>query len=301
MARIRSVHPGIYTDEAAASVSIAARWLLTGLWVNADDGGGFAWKPVTLKMSIFPGDNVDVSPLLDELERQNIIKKYEFEGRQYGAIRNFGQFQSPRKPNRTNPMPAEFRKFCCSEHVLTKQEAAQCDKRQNQDELKEGKCGKSPNSCELKGDESRKSPNSGALNECQYGIGEGEGEGKGEDIPSLRSGPPEPVAQPDQPVDARTMLFREGETLLHHMTGKPKAQCRALTGKWLKTCRDRCDLLLSIIREAAEHRPADVVSWIEGAVRHRTSKGPDAIASQWNLEGYDLDAGLENLNTEVVK
>lgn len=120
-------------------------------------------------------------------------------------------------------------------------------------------------------------------------------------IPSLRSGPPEPVAEPDQPVDARTMLFREGKTLLHHMTGKSEAQCGALIGRWLKTCRDRCDLLLSIIREAAEQRPADVVSWIEGAVRHRTSKGPDAIASQWNLEGYDLDAGLENLNTEVVK
>lgn len=119
--------------------------------------------------------------------------------------------------------------------------------------------------------------------------------------PSLRSGPPEPVAEPDQPVDARTMLFREGKTLLHHMIGKSEAQCGSLIGRWLKTCRDRCDLLLSIIREAAEHRPADVVSWIEGAVRHRTSKGPDAIASQWNLEGYDLDAGLENLNTEVVK
>ncbi|MCP1258537.1 DUF1376 domain-containing protein [Acetobacter lambici] len=120
-------------------------------------------------------------------------------------------------------------------------------------------------------------------------------------IPSLRSGPPEPVAEPDQPIDARTLLFREGKTLLHHMTGKSDAQCGNLIGRWLKTCRDRCDLLLSIVREAAEQRPADAVSWIEGAVRHRTSKGPDAIASQWNLEGYDLDAGLENLNTEVVK
>lgn len=104
-------------------------------------------------------------------------------------------------------------------------------------------------------------------------------------LPSLRSGRLAPPAEPDQPVDARTMLFREGETLLHHMTGKPKAQCRALTGKWLKTCRDRCDLLLSIIREAAEHRPADVVSWIEGTVRHRASGGASSrherVAEAW--------------------
>ncbi|MFT9361267.1 winged helix-turn-helix domain-containing protein [Acetobacter okinawensis] len=105
------------------------------------------------------------------------------------------------------------------------------------------------------------------------------------DKPSLRSGPPEPVAEPDQPVDARTMLFREGKTLLHHMTGKPEAQCGNLIGRWLKTCRDRCDLLLSIIREAAEHRPADVVSWIEGAVKHRTSNGltprHERVAEAW--------------------
>ncbi|MFT8723321.1 MAG: hypothetical protein ABF759_12225 [Acetobacter malorum] len=104
-------------------------------------------------------------------------------------------------------------------------------------------------------------------------------------LPSLRSGPPEPVAEPDQPVDARTMLFREGKTLLHHMTGKSEAQCGALIGRWLKTCRDRCDLLLPIIREAAEHRPADVVSWIEGAVRHRASGGApsrhERVAEAW--------------------
>ncbi|MFT9252012.1 MAG: hypothetical protein ABF567_02935 [Acetobacter okinawensis] len=104
-------------------------------------------------------------------------------------------------------------------------------------------------------------------------------------IPSLRSGPTEPVAEPDQPVDARTMLFREGKALLHHMTGKSEAQCGSLIGRWLKTCRDRCDLLLSIIREAAEQRPADVVSWIEGAVRHRASGGASSrherVAEAW--------------------
>jgi hypothetical protein len=117
------------------------------------------------------------------------------------------------------------------------------------------------------------------------GVNHQEAEAEAEaDKPSLRSGrlaPPEP----DQPVDARTMLFREGKTLLHHMTGKPEAQCGNLIGRWLKTCRDRCDLLLSIIREAAEHRPADVVAWIEGAVKHRTSNGlasrHERVAEAW--------------------
>lgn len=33
MARIRSVHPGLYTDEAFMTLSMAARVLIVGLWL----------------------------------------------------------------------------------------------------------------------------------------------------------------------------------------------------------------------------------------------------------------------------
>ncbi|KSV84558.1 hypothetical protein N183_12085 [Sinorhizobium sp. Sb3] len=111
MARIRSIHDGFFTDERLVSVSSFARLLFLGLGVQADDKGVFEWKPITLKMRIFPADNVDVVDLLAELEGIDAIQKYEIDGRQYGAIRNFRKFQRPKSPNDVHPITDEFRTY----------------------------------------------------------------------------------------------------------------------------------------------------------------------------------------------
>ena len=118
MARIRSVHPGFFTDERLVCVSMSARMLFIGLGVEADDKGTFEWKPLTLKMRIFPADNLDVSTLLAELEEVDAIVAYEIDGRKYGAIRNFRKFQKPKTPNDIHPMPDDFRNYVgLTEHV----------------------------------------------------------------------------------------------------------------------------------------------------------------------------------------
>lgn len=104
MARIRSIHPGQPTDEAFVSCGPWARLLALLIRNQADDQGVFEWKPVMLKMRIFPADNVEVEPLLEELVATNQVRKYEFAGRQYGAIRNFGTYQSPKSPKATHPI-----------------------------------------------------------------------------------------------------------------------------------------------------------------------------------------------------
>lgn len=111
MARIRSIHPGFFTDENLVCASMAARMLFLGVGVEADDKGVFEWKPLTLKMRIFPADNVDVAGLLAELQQVGAIKLYEVSGRQYGAIRNFRKFQKPKTPNDIYPATAEIREF----------------------------------------------------------------------------------------------------------------------------------------------------------------------------------------------
>ena len=105
MSRIRSVHPGFFRDDRLVPCSAFARLLFIGLGVEADDKGIFEWKPVTLKMSIFPGDSIDVVPLLDELIEAGSVMKFEAAGRAYGAIRNFRKFQKPKTPNDIHPMP----------------------------------------------------------------------------------------------------------------------------------------------------------------------------------------------------
>lgn len=111
MSRIRSIHPGIHTDEAYAALSHAAWRLAIGIWNECDDQGAFEWKPVTLKMRILPASNDNVAALLAELEAGNIVRKYEHGGREYGLVRNFRKYQRPKKPNSTHFVPAEFRTY----------------------------------------------------------------------------------------------------------------------------------------------------------------------------------------------
>jgi hypothetical protein len=114
MPRIRSVHPGLWTDDAFVSCSPLARLLHIGLWTEADDGGAFSWNPLKLRMRLLPGDNLDLDQLLDELVRADLIRRYEVDSRPYGAVRNFGQFQRPKKPTRTHPMPPDLRTYAAS-------------------------------------------------------------------------------------------------------------------------------------------------------------------------------------------
>jgi len=111
MARIRSIHPGFFTDEELVCVSMAARLLFLGLGVEADDKGVFEWKPLTIKMKIFPADNLDVDGLLSELIHASAVRRYEVDGRSFGAIRNFRKFQRPKTPNDIHPATPEIRNY----------------------------------------------------------------------------------------------------------------------------------------------------------------------------------------------
>ncbi len=108
MARIRSIHPGQWTHENFVSLSFAERLLAIALRNEADDWGLFEWRPLRLKMRMFPADNVDVAELLSELEQVGLVRRYEVDGRPYGAIRNFCRWQTPKKPRREHPVTPEI-------------------------------------------------------------------------------------------------------------------------------------------------------------------------------------------------
>jgi hypothetical protein len=111
MSRIRSLHPGFASDEDLVTVSIPARLFFALLWTECDDQGLFEWKPTTLKMRLFPADNVDISGLLAELAAIDAVRSYEITGRQYGAVRNFRKHQRPKFPNATHPITDDIRKY----------------------------------------------------------------------------------------------------------------------------------------------------------------------------------------------
>lgn len=125
MARIRSVHPGLFTDEAFAGLSEAAQIFVIGLWTECDDQGVFEWKPLTLRMRLRPTKDGSVEPLLAELESANLIRRYELGGRQLGAVRNFARYQRPKKPNSVHPITDEIRTYVGSTRPSTEPEDAE--------------------------------------------------------------------------------------------------------------------------------------------------------------------------------
>lgn len=108
MSRIRSIHPGLWTDEAFMGLSAAARLLLIGLWTEAFDDGVFEWKPLTLKARIFPVDAVELGALFDELIAGGFVRREAVGGRPIGLIRNFRAFQRPKKPNSSGLLRPEW-------------------------------------------------------------------------------------------------------------------------------------------------------------------------------------------------
>jgi hypothetical protein len=111
MARIRSVFPGLFTDEAFAPLSDAAQITLIGIWTEADDNGVFEWKPVSLRMRLRPSKDGSIEPMLDELAAANVIMAFEAGGKRFGAVRNFKKYQRPKSPKAIFPLPDDVNDY----------------------------------------------------------------------------------------------------------------------------------------------------------------------------------------------
>lgn len=111
MARIRSIHPGLFTDEAFMALSLLARVVLPGLWTECDDQGVFPWKAQTLKARLLPGDNADMALVLAELEAADLIRAFSHGGKPFGVVRNFRKYQRPKRPSNVHALPAELRPY----------------------------------------------------------------------------------------------------------------------------------------------------------------------------------------------
>jgi hypothetical protein len=100
---------------AFVSLTPFARLFFMGLWGECDDMGSFEWSPLKLKMRILPADGVDAAELLAELEQAGCIMRYEVGGRTIGAVRNFCQYQRPKKPNSVYPQTEAVRNWVGTE------------------------------------------------------------------------------------------------------------------------------------------------------------------------------------------
>ena len=107
MARIRTIKPEFWSDERLAECCLGARLLFIGTWNFADDDGRMEYSAKRLKMQVFPGDNIDVTPLVEELSARKLVSVYRVGERDYLAIPNFRKHQRIDHPKSSSiPAPA---------------------------------------------------------------------------------------------------------------------------------------------------------------------------------------------------
>lgn len=118
MARIRTLKPELWQDEAFGVLSHEAQLVFIGLITQADDEGRLTGNPARLRAMLFPyraempAEHVD--GLLDELDDAGLIVRYDDEeGRKYVFLRSWTIHQRISHPKPSPlPPPPQRRKKC---------------------------------------------------------------------------------------------------------------------------------------------------------------------------------------------
>jgi len=113
MARIRSVHPDICTDEILAEVSPSAERTFVRLWTHLDDEGRCIDNVKLLKAALYPlHDNMTANKVdqdISELVLYGLLIRYEAEGKRIIATKSkaWHNWQKPKHPTPSKlPEPA---------------------------------------------------------------------------------------------------------------------------------------------------------------------------------------------------
>lgn len=102
MPRIRTIKPEFPQSESIGRLSRDARLLFIQLWTIADDAGRFRASSRALASLLYPFDD-DARKLMDrwieELEKENCVRRFEHEGSTYGEIPNWLKHQKIDRPS----------------------------------------------------------------------------------------------------------------------------------------------------------------------------------------------------------
>ena len=295
MARIRSVHPGQWSDDDFVAISPLGRLLAIAIRNFADDNGVFEWKPTLLKRECLPNDNCDVVALLAELARPKrfgpdkgrgrVVQPFEVHGQLYGAIRNFHQWQRTKSPKQVHPLPAFLRGYvslteeiseitdaevAMASEIASGQHEAISEMGALLSHVVSAKVVTRPAEVggrRLDGGDIPKGKNpSGA--DAPQGSQKSEGEN-----------PPKP-----EPPDDRTWCFQNGLLWLTSKTSMADKPARAMVGKWLKAASDNASTLRRVLEDAIAAQPAEPIAWITKALEGRI-KGNGGTIPAWSGKG----------------
>jgi hypothetical protein len=274
MARIRSIHPGIWTDEAFVSVSRDARLLFIGILNECDDQGVFAWKPLQLTMRLFPVQEVtraDVSGWMDELASANLVCQFEASGASYGAVRNFRRWQKPEKPRMAYPLPENLREYV---HLSPTPRGKVAD----------ASVEPPPTSRRLVADTSTTEKEREREREKE------EEERKKAPLPSVEGAS---APRNEEPKDPKALLWKDGLSTVKVLTGLEKGPASKLLGRWVNLIEGDHTALHAILRRAETEQPDNPAAWVMGAIQARAREtAPLFAATVTPIDPYGLRAWI---------
>ena len=95
MARLRTIKPGFFHNEALGDLEPLARLLFAGLWTIADREGRLEDRPRRIKIEVLPYDECDADALLAALADAGFITRYRIGDSAFIAIPAFLKHQNP--------------------------------------------------------------------------------------------------------------------------------------------------------------------------------------------------------------
>lgn len=109
MARKRLISPEFFTHgtlyDAERASGLPLRIAFAGLWTACDRRGLFRWKPRELKLAILPYDDVDFAGVLSALEAAGFVQRYVVDGKEYGRVPSFGNWQTFHRNEQASDIP----------------------------------------------------------------------------------------------------------------------------------------------------------------------------------------------------
>lgn len=106
MARIRTIKPEFFLNEQVASLPFEWRILFVGLWTQADREGRLEDRPLRLKASLFPYDDLNIDHGLGCLVNAGLIIRYEGNGQKLIALPTWAKHQQPHIRESVSKLPS---------------------------------------------------------------------------------------------------------------------------------------------------------------------------------------------------
>lgn len=107
MARARNLKPGLFKNEVLGAADPLYTILFEGLWILADREGRLEDRPLRIKGEVFPyRDGVNVDDMLNWLQAQGFIQRYEAQGKKCILVLEFVKHQNPHRNEAESVLPS---------------------------------------------------------------------------------------------------------------------------------------------------------------------------------------------------